>query len=172
MTEKTEWLESQMQRLRRTSTVRFSGHATYSSVAMAVPRKGREFRMVADYRAANVKVQLVPCPMLSLEVMPSLFMGVPVFYSTDLLQGCWKLPLADEAKNLFPIFLPSGLETSNRVPQGMLNVTAFLQSSLIEIFRGYIDEEVYSGGRRLNYLNYLKYLKYLGGYLGRDGPRP
>ena len=137
--EKMEWLESQMQQLQAAGMVRLNRQATCASVAMAVP-KGRSYRMVADYRAANAQVELVPWPMPDLEGMASRFRGVPAFCSLDLLQGYWQMPLAEEAQNLFSIVLPSGLYTPTRVPQGMLNATAFFQSTMAEILRGIYPE--------------------------------
>ena len=70
--EKMKWLEVQMQQLVAAGMVRCNGHVMCSSVAMAVP-KGLGFRLVADYRAANAQMKLVPWPMPDLESN-----GVPI----------------------------------------------------------------------------------------------
>ena len=44
-----------------------------------------------------------------------------------------------ESQELFTIVLPSGLYTPTRVPQGMLNATAFFQSTMANILSGLLD---------------------------------
>ena len=117
--EKREWLEKQMEQLMLANMVYANPQASCASAAMAVP-KGPRYRMVADYRAANAQVELVPWPMPNLEEATAKFRGVPAFCSLDLLQGYWQMPLDPESQELFTIVLPSGLYTPTRVPQGML----------------------------------------------------
>lgn len=48
-----------MRHLQAAGIVQFNRHAACASVAIGVPREER-FRMVEDYRTANVQVELVP----------------------------------------------------------------------------------------------------------------
>lgn len=87
-----EWLEARMQLVVAAGMNRCNHHASHSRETMAVP-KGLGFRLVSDYRAGNIWMELVPCLTLDLEVMPSWFSRV--FCSMDLLQGYWKMPLTE-----------------------------------------------------------------------------
>ena len=90
--ERVSWLEEQMGRLEAARMVYPNPQATCASVAMAVPKAGgTSYRMVADYRAANEQMELVPWPMPRVEEATALFQGVPAFCSLDLLQGYWQI---------------------------------------------------------------------------------
>ena len=56
--------------------------------------------------------------------------GAGAFATLDLLQGYWQCPLAAEAQEIFTIATPQGLFTPTRVPQGVLNATAYFQATL------------------------------------------
>ena len=54
------------------------------------------------------------------------------FGKLDLFQGYWQMPLAEEAREIFKITTPLGLFTPTRVPQGVLNSTAYIQGVMTE----------------------------------------
>ena len=56
-----------------------------------------------------------------------------VFGKLDLLQGYWQVHLAEEAREIFTITAPLGLFTPTRVPQGVLNATAYFQGVMTEL---------------------------------------
>ena len=58
------------------------------------------------------------------------------FGKLDLLQGYWQMPLAEEAREIFTITTPLGLFTPTRVPQGVLNATAYFQGVMTELLVG------------------------------------
>ena len=53
------------------------------------------------------------------------------FGELDLLQGYWQMLLAEEAREIFTTTSPLGLFTPTRVPQGVLNATAYFQGCLL-----------------------------------------
>ena len=67
------------------------------------------------------------------------FSGAPALCSRDLLQGYWQMPLGAESQELFTIILPSGLYTPTRVPQKMINATAYFQSTMAGVLEGLIN---------------------------------
>ena len=58
------------------------------------------------------------------------------FGKLDLLQGYWQMPLAEEAREIFTITTPLGLFTPTRVPEGVLNATAYFQGVMTELLVG------------------------------------
>ena len=58
------------------------------------------------------------------------------FGKSVLLQGYWQMPLAEEAREIFTITTPLGLFTPTRVPQGVLNATAYFQGVMTELLVG------------------------------------
>ena len=63
-------------------------------------------------------------------------LGARFFGKLDLLQGYWQMPLAEEAQEIFTIATASGLFTPRRVPQGVLNATAYFQGVMTELLDG------------------------------------
>ena len=59
-----------------------------------------------------------------------------IFGKLDLLQGYWQLPFAEEAREIFTITTPLGLFTPIRVPQGVVNATAYFQGVMTELLVG------------------------------------
>ena len=59
-----------------------------------------------------------------------------MFWELDMLQGYWQMKLAAEAQELFTIATPEGLFTPTRVPQGVLNATAYFQGVMTELLAG------------------------------------
>ena len=58
------------------------------------------------------------------------------FGMLDILPGYWQMPLAEEAREISTITTPLGLFTPTRVPQGVLNATAYLKGILTELLVG------------------------------------
>ena len=58
------------------------------------------------------------------------------FGKLDLLQGCWQMPLAEEAREISTITTPLGLFTPTSVLQGVLNATAYFQGVMTELLVG------------------------------------
>ena len=53
--------------------------------------------MVTDYRAANDTIEPAAIPMPNLEDKASLFAGATAWYTLDMLQGYWQVPLSEDA---------------------------------------------------------------------------
>ena len=102
---------------------------------MATPKKG-SYRLVSDYRAVNKMVENVPAVMPNQEASMAKLSNAVCFGSLDMLQGYWQMPLAREAQEIFTIAAPGGLFTPTRVPQGVLNATAYFQSVMTEVLDG------------------------------------
>ena len=113
--------------------------AVYGSVAMAVPKGNRGFRMVADYRAVNATIEQAAFPMPHLESMPGLFARAKAFCTLDLFQGYWQMPLSPDAQESFTMVTTQSLYTPTRVPQGVLNATAYFQGVMHQVLEGLIN---------------------------------
>lgn len=74
--------------------------ATYSSVAMAMPR-GSGFRTVADHHAVNQLIKHAAIPMKHLEELGLVLEGVAAFCNLDIIQGHWQTPLHTSVEGLF-----------------------------------------------------------------------
>ena len=101
---------------------------------MAVPKKD-SFRLVSDYKAANEQVEKSPGVMPNQEADMVDLLSARFFGKLDL-QGYWQMPLAEEAREIFTITTPLGLFTPTRVPQGVLNATAYFQGVMTELLVG------------------------------------
>ena len=58
------------------------------------------------------------------------------FGKLDPLQGYWQMPLAQEAREIFTIITPLDLFTPTRIPQGVLNATAYFRGVMTELLVG------------------------------------
>ena len=94
------------------------------------------FRLVSNYKAVDEQVEK------SLVVMPNQeadigdLLSARFFGKLYLLQVYWQMPLAEEAREIFTITTPIGLFTLTRVPQGVLNATAYFQGVMAELLVG------------------------------------
>ena len=109
--------------------------ATCSSVAMAVP-KGSGFGMVADYRANNQQIEQAAMSIPRLEELGYFLRGVGAFYTLDMIQGYSQAPLHETAQEMFTMVTTGGLFTPTRVPQRVLNATAYFQAIMSEVLEG------------------------------------
>eukprot|EP00903_Cladosiphon_okamuranus_P015655 g14457.t1 len=118
---------------------------------MLQPKKPpQQYRLVADFRPVNARVDQVPAVMPNPEASISKLSETKFYVSLDMLQGNWLLPLALEAQEIFTISTPDGLYTPTRVPQGILNVTSFFQATMTQELDGlnctvWVDDVVYWG---------------------------
>ena len=71
--------------------------AIYRSVAMAIPKGSNSYRTVTDYRAVQDTIEPGATPVLNLEDKASLFAGATAWCTQDMLEGCWKVPLSEDA---------------------------------------------------------------------------
>ena len=131
---KTHWLSTCIATLVFLGFVFKNLQAVWASPAMAVPKKD-SFRLVSDYSAANAQVEQSPGVMPNHEDMRDL-LGAKFFGKLDLLQGYWQMPLAPEAQEVFTMVTPDGLFTPTRVPQGVLNATAYFQGVMTDLLQG------------------------------------
>ena len=86
--------------------------------------------------------------------------GRHVLGSLTWCKYIWQMPLAAEAHEVFPIATPEGLFTSMRVPQGVLNATAYFQGVMTELLAGlnckvWVDDIVWWEADADNFLNTL-----------------
>ena len=137
---KAKWLATHMGHLTQTGMVYPNFQAIYGSVAMAIPKGENNFRLVADYRAVNATIEPAAFPMPNLESMPGLFAQAQAFCTLDLLQGYWQMPLDPQAQELFTMVTTEGLYTPTRVPQGVLNATAYFQGVMQKVLSGLVNE--------------------------------
>ena len=116
---------------------------TFASVAMAMALpKEDTYRMVADYRAVNDRVEKVPWPHPRLEEVQGFFEGTTCWTTIDLLQGYWQMPLHEGAQEAFTMVTQGGLYTPTWVPQGVQNATGHFQATMEhEVLDGMIGEE-------------------------------
>ena len=133
--------------------------AVWASAAMAAPKKGG-FCLVNDYRAVNKKIEKVLGVMPNQEAEMVDLRGATCFGKLDMLQGYWQMPLAAEAQEMFTIAAPEGLFTPTRVPQGVLNATAYFQGVMTELLTGlnckvWVDDVVWWRADEGNFLNTL-----------------
>ena len=92
---------------------------------------------MSDYKAVNAQVEESPGVMPNQEAdMVDLLSALFFFAKLDLLQGYWQMSLAEEAREIFTITTPLGLFTPTRVPQGVLNATAYFQGVMTELLVG------------------------------------
>eukprot|EP00752_Nemacystus_decipiens_P002231 g2116.t1 len=134
---KSAWLAACMASLVALGLVFFNLQAVWASAAMVLPKKQpQQFRLVADYRPVNARVEQVPAVMPNQEASMAKLSEAKYYGSLDMLQGYWQLPLAPEAQELFTISTPDGLYTPTRVPQGILNATSFFQATMTQVPEG------------------------------------
>ena len=132
---KSTWLAACMTALLAFGLVVRNLQAVWASPAMAVPKKD-SFRLVSDYKAVNEQVEKSPGVMPNQESDMTDLLSARFFGKLDLLQGYWQMPLAEEAREIFTITTPEGLFTPTRVPQGVLNATAYFQGVMTELLAG------------------------------------
>ena len=133
--------------------------AVWASVAMAAPKKGG-FRLVSDYRVGNKQTEKVPGVMPNQEAEMADLRGGILFGKLDMLQGYGQIPLAAEAQEVFTIATPEGPFTPTRVPEGVLNATAYFQGVMTELLAGlnckvWVDDIVWWDADENNLLNTL-----------------
>ena len=78
-----------------------------------------------------------------------------------MLQGYWQMPLAAEALEVSTIATPEGVFTPTRVPQDVLNATAYLQGVMTKLLAGlnckvWVDDTGWWGADEDNLLNTLE----------------
>ena len=96
---KTSWLASCVAALLAFGLVFRNLQAVWSSPAMAVPKKD-SFRLVSDYKAVNEQVEKSPGVMPNQEADMVDLLSARFFDKSDLLQGYWQMPLAEEAREM------------------------------------------------------------------------
>ena len=97
--------------------------AVWASAAMAKPKKGG-FRLVSYNRAVNKKIEKVPGVVPNQEAEMAALRGATCFGKLDM-QGYWQLSLEAESQEVFTIATPTSLFTPTRVPQAVLQATAY-----------------------------------------------
>ena len=102
---------------------------------MAVAKKD-SFGLVSDYKAVNEQVDKSPGVMPNQEADMVDLLSVRFFGNLDCLQGYWRMPLEEEAREIFAITTPLGLFTPTRVPQGFLKATAYFQGVMTALLFG------------------------------------
>lgn len=104
---------------------------------MAVPKAGgKALWSVSDNRAENSQVNLVPWPLLRLELATCLIRGAPAICLLYLVQGYWHTALSPVIQELLTIEMPSRLAAHARVTQGMLNSIGVSLWTISEVLEG------------------------------------
>ena len=88
---------------------------------------------MSDYKAVNEQVEKSPGVMPNQEADMVDLLSARFFGKLDLFQGCWQMPLAEEARKIDTITAPLGLFTPTRVPQGVLNAIGYFQDVMTEL---------------------------------------
>ena len=156
---KTAWLATCIGTLVALGLVFRNMQAVWASAAMAAPKKGG-FCLVSDYRAVNKQIEKVPGDMSNQETEKADWRGATRFEKLDMLQGYWQTPLAAEAQEVFTVATPEGLFTPTRVPQSIVNATAYFQGVMTELLAGlnctvWVDGIVWWAADEDNLLNIL-----------------
>ena len=117
---------------------------------MAAPKK-EEFCVVNDYRAVKKQIKKVPGVMMNQEAEMGDLPPAICFGKLDILRGYWQMRLAAEAQEAFIVATPEDLFTPSRVPESVLNATAYFQFVMNELLAGlhyrvWVDEVVWWGG--------------------------
>ena len=134
------WRHEHKIKLETTGMVFRNPQTIYGSVAMWIPKGSNSYRMVTDYRAVNDTIEPAAMPMPNLEDKAFLFAGATAWYTLDMLQSYWQVPLSEDVQEMFTMVMPEGLFTPRRVPPGGLNATGYLQAMMGDVLDGYIDE--------------------------------
>ena len=99
---------------------------------IAAPIKG-VFFLVNDYRSVNKQIEKVPGVIPNQEGEMAALWRATCFGKLDMLQGYWQMPLAAAAQEVFTTATLEGLFPPPRVPQGVLNATAYFQGVMTEL---------------------------------------
>eukprot|EP00903_Cladosiphon_okamuranus_P011351 g10699.t1 len=146
---KTAWLTTCLATLVAMGLLFLNKQAVWASAVMATPKK-QGYRMVGDFRLVNKAVEKSPGVMPNQEASMQRLSQATCYGSLDMLQGYWQMPLAPESQEFFTISGPGGLYTPTRVPQGVLNATAYFQATMTELLEGlncmvWVDDVIYWG---------------------------
>ena len=90
----------------------------------------------SGYRTVNKQIEKVLGVMPNQEAEMVDLRGATCFGKLDMLQGYWSIPLTAEAQEVFTIATSKGLLIPTRVPQGVLNATAYFQGVTTELLTG------------------------------------
>ena len=115
---------------------------------------------MSDCRAVNKQIEKVSGVMPNQEEEMADLRGATCFGKLDMLQGCWQMPLAAEAQEVFTIATPEDLFTPTCVLQGVLNATAHFQGVMTALLAGlnckvWVDDIMWWGADEDNFLNTL-----------------
>ena len=88
---------------------------------------------MADFTPINGHCELVPGPMLNPEIEGEKGAGAVFFFTMDCLQGFWRWPLAEEAREYFTFVTGDALFTPTRMSQGVMNTTSYFQGIMMEV---------------------------------------
>ena len=80
-----------------------------------------------------------------LEELGYLLRGAGAVFALDMIQGYWQMPLHENAQEMFIMVTAGGLFTPTRVPQGVLNATAYFQAIMSEVLKGWWSVCVWCG---------------------------
>ena len=146
---KSAWLTACMAALLAFGLVVRNLQEVWASPAMAVPKK-KSYRLVSNYQAIDSQVEKCPGVMPNQEADMADLLGANCFGKLDMLQGYWQMPLANIAQEIFTIATSDGLFTPTRVPQGVLNATAYFQGVMSELLHGlkckiWVDDVLFFG---------------------------
>jgi len=94
-----QYLRQHIKKLLRDSVIKLS-FSSYSSPMFLVPKPGRAYCAVVDFRALNKHVATESVPLLDIHLAFHWFAKAKYFTILDLNQACHQIPLAMSSKPL------------------------------------------------------------------------
>lgn len=101
--------------------------------------------MLTGYGVAKYLIERAATLILCFEDFGLRLEGPAAFSRVDIVQGYWKTPLHASARELFTAVTTGILWMSTRVPQGVLDSTAYLQAIVVDALNGGSGECVACG---------------------------
>ena len=194
-----EKLNTMIIKLQSSGIIRES-NSPYASPAFLVSQKGKEDRMVVDYRSLNKITKLIKYPLPLIDDQIDNLGGKEYFISLDLKSGYYQIPMHTESIEKTAIITPDGHWEFLRMAMGLANAPAVFQKTMNEVLKGtkalvYIDDvllavnDIEEGFKELKLvletfekynltvnLQKCKFFKrkidYLGREISKDGVRP
>lgn len=131
----------EVERLLKAKVIRESKSA-YASPALLVKKKGKQDRLVIDFRRLNKKVKDYKYPMPRVDDTLNQLNGAKFFTTLDLKNCFWQLPLDERDKHYTAFATGKSLYEWNCVPFGLKTAAAICQKAMYEAVRGLLYEYV------------------------------
>jgi hypothetical protein len=129
-----QFLAAKMADMERLGLVKKNLASRWASPPLILPKAGPEkFRFTFDQRYPNSQAEQISWPMPNMEDELASLAGSKYFFTLDLMQGYWQLPLHEDSQECQSIITPDGVYTPTRVQHGTNNATVHMQSSMEDL---------------------------------------